>query len=74
MSRHRSDLAKPRTAFDFDVVSDPPRPFKVRPGVSAEVPAEAPPVTPADPPAARDRRGEQAVTPHSDTGFDFGNT
>jgi hypothetical protein len=57
MSMHRSDLTKPHAAFDFDVVSDPPRPFKVRRDVSEEAPAEAPAKPrPEDGSAGEDRR------------------
>jgi hypothetical protein len=70
MSRHRSDLTQPRSAFDFDVVSDPPRPFKVR----RDVTVEAPPEPPAEPPAQlTSEKAKPAVSPHPDSGFDFGN-
>jgi hypothetical protein len=49
MSRHRSDLTTPPSAFDFDVVSDPPRPFKVRRDLPAETPPEMPAEAPAEP-------------------------
>ena len=73
MSRHRSDLTQPHSAFDFDVVSDPPRPFKVRRDIPADAPAEVPPEAPVEPPAQPAGEVKLAVTPHSDSGFDFGN-
>jgi len=57
MSKHRSALTATHSAFDFDVVTDAPRPFKVRPDIPADAPAamsgEAPHPTeaPASPPA-----------------------
>jgi hypothetical protein len=73
MSKHRSDLTQPHAAFDFDVVSDPPRPFKVRHDMPEQVP-EAPPEAPAEPPAQlTSEKAKPAVSPHPDSGFDFGN-
>ena len=67
MSKHRSDLTKPHAAFDFDVVSDPPRPFKVRHDIPTEAPAEAPPEAPAEPPVQlTSEKAKPAVAPHSD--------
>jgi hypothetical protein len=74
MSRHRSDLTQSHTAFDFDVVSDPPRPFKVRHDIPAEAPSKAPPEAPAEQPAQlTSEQAKPAVSPHSDRRFAFGN-
>jgi hypothetical protein len=73
MSRHRSDLTKTQSAYDFDVVTDPPRPFKVR-DVASELPAPGPSATPSETPgesAAEDMKA--AISPHPTPGFDFGN-
>jgi hypothetical protein len=69
MAKHRSDLTKAHSAFDFDVVSDPPRPFNVRRDVPAETPGQAPAETPAKPTAGA---AKDAASPHSATGFDCG--
>jgi len=49
MSKHRSDLTDTHSAFDFDVVTDAPRPFKVR----RDIPADAPAAQPAEVPSAQ---------------------
>jgi hypothetical protein len=70
MSRHRSDLTKTHSAYDFDVVTDAPRPFKVR-DVPSELPSATPAETPGEPAAAEETK--TAVSPHPTPGFDFGN-
>ena len=52
MSKHRSDLTETHSAFDFDVVTDAPRPFKVRRDIPADVPAPTPPASPSAQPDA----------------------
>jgi len=51
MSKHRSDLTETHSAYDFDVVSDPPRPFKIRHGIPADAAAALPPGEPFGKPA-----------------------